>query len=268
MGDYVDIALAILGLLVLGGGVGVLSAALGVGGGVLMVPAFSSLIPGMDMNTAKGTSLLIIIFVASFNSWRMNRGDMKSPWSLAITLAAGSLVGGYLGAYLTGKLNDSAVTWIFISLLAFAGFRALFLKQTVVHEDEVRRRQILTVVIGFGAGFVAGATGTGGGAVFVPFVLWAGLCSNERVVALSNTVMVATAFASTIGHLFGESTFEMDWTVGQVNFMLAPCVFLGAIATAPLGRAINRSLSFERRRVVMGGLLLLITARLLYRVLA
>lgn len=252
----------------LGVGVGLVSAALGVGGGVLMVPAFVTFIPGMDLNTAKGSSLFIIVFVAALNSFRMNRGTMRSPWDVVGLVAAGSVFGGYLGGWVTGLMSDTSVTWIFVSLLAFAGIRILFLKQTVVLEEDVRMRRALSITLGLVCGFVAGATGTGGGAVLVPFVLWAGIASNERVVALSNTVMVATCAAGLMAHLMAPQTVDMAWTHGLVNVTWAPLIFLGAIAGAPYGRELNSRLSFERRRVVMATLLLALAARLLFRVLA
>lgn len=266
-GITVDILIFILLMLAVGAGVGILSAALGIGGGVLMVPAFILLLPEMDMNTAKGSSLLAIVFVASYNSWRMNRDDMKTPWDVIGAIAGGSIVGGYFGAWVTSLLTDAAATLVFVGLLFFAAFRTFFVKQHTVGEDQIRRRQAVSMVIGLASGIVAGATGTGGGAILVPLVLWAGIVSNERVVAMSNTVMAASAFAAMLAHLFARQTVDLDWTYGLVDISLAPLVFVGAVAAAPLGRRINSHLSFERRRVVMGVLLFVIAARLLYRVI-
>lgn len=255
----------ILVILAVGLGVGVVSAALGVGGGVLMVPVFLFVFPDMDMNTAKGSSLLAIIFVAAFNSWRLNRGVMKNPRNVVIAISAGAVVGGFIGGWLTGRMPDGAVTWIFVGLLSFAAIRTFLLKTRVVHEEDVRRRRVAAAMIGLLSGFVAGATGTGGGAVLVPLTLWAGLVSNERVVALSNTVMASTAVAGTLAHFASERTMDTAMTYGLVNVSLAPVVIVAAIASAPLGYWINRHLSLERRRVVMGVLLLVIAARLVYR---
>jgi uncharacterized membrane protein YfcA len=164
-------------------------------------------------------------------------------------------------------MSETAVTWIFIGLLAVAAIRTFFLKTPTVDESAVRRRQAVSTAVGAASGIVGGATGTGGGAILVPLALWTGICSNERVVALSNTVMAATAAASALGHFFAERLSDLAYTYGQVNVALAPFVFLGAVAAAPLGRRINANLSLERRRIVMGALLLLIAARLMNRAL-
>jgi uncharacterized membrane protein YfcA len=264
----VEFLLFIITMLAVGCGVGILSAALGIGGGILMVPAFLTLYPQMDIHTAKGSSMFIIIFVATYNALRMNRGDMRNPMKLINSIAIGSIIGGFIAGWLTAKLTDAYASWIFIALLLFAAARTFLLKEKEVTEDQVQKRTLTAATIGLLSGIVAGATGTGGGAVFVPFALMAGIVSNKRVVALSNAVMAVAAAAGTIAYLTAPKTTDMDWTIGLTNISLAPFVILGAVAAAPLGRKLNHHLSFNRRRIVMAFLLVLITIRLALRTLA
>ena len=261
------IALYCLGMLVLGAGVGLISAALGLGGGILMVPAFLTFVPGMDAHTAKGTSLFIIIFVAALNTWRLNRGQKSRNWDVAGAMAAGSIVGGYAGAWVTSRLPDEAVIWIYIVFLVGAALRTFFIKPVVIREEQVRRRTGIAVLIGMVAGAVGGGTGTGGGLLMVPLALIAGIITNERVVALSNTVMVATSIAGTVAHFTAPQTLSLPGTIGHVNLALTPLVFLGAQLAAPLGHRLEIMLTLPRRKVVMGVLLLVIGFRLAYEVL-
>lgn len=260
-----DLALFILTMLAIGAGVGIISAALGVGGGVLMVPMFMYLYPDMDINTAKGSSLIIIAVVAVYNTFKMNRGAMKNPYSFIAVISIGTLFGGYCGGKITTLLTNTQTTWIFIGFILFAAIRTFFLKERVVREDEVTKRTPVAMLIGALSGTVSGATGTGGGAIFVPCALWSGIVSNTRVVALSNAVMIAAATAGAIAHITAPSTLQADWTYGLANISFAPCIILGAIASAPLGRYINHNLSLNRRRIVMGSLLLIIALRVLMR---
>ena len=257
----------VLQLLLIGVSVGLISNALGLGGGIVMVPAFLLFVDGMDTNTAKGSSLLIIMLVASVNAWRLNVGYEHKPWKLAATIALGSIVGGYFGAWVTGLMPDVVVTWLFIGFLALVAIRTFFIIPPHVSADQVRQRNLLAVVVGFCAGTVAGATGTGGGAVLVPMVLMAGIITNERVVALSNMVMIATATAATAAHLMAKASTNLPHVVGHVDLALAPLVFIGAMASAPLGRRLNLILTIKRRRVVLGILLLVIVVRLVNRAL-
>ena len=256
-----------VGMVVLGVGAGAINASLGLGGGVIMVPAFIEF-AGLDPHTAKGTSLFIIIFIAALNAWRLNRGLGPAPWRTAVLLASGSVVGGYFGGWATARLGGTTVLWLFVGILGVIGLRTFFLEHRIVTDEDVRRRVGVAGVIGVLAGLVSGGTGTGGGAVLVPLALMAGLATNERVVGLSNLVMVATALAATAAHFRAERLCDMPWTIGQVNLALAPLVFVGAQLGSPWGKRLNSALTLGRRRVVMGVLLVVLAGRLIARALA
>jgi len=253
-------------MLLLGCAVGMTSAALGLGGGIFMVPAFLFFVEGMDAHTAKGTSLFIIIFVSAVNTWRMNR-NQPPQYGLAAVIACGSIVGGYFGSWITTKLPEAGVIWLFIALLAFVGVRTFFITPRKVHDEDVRTRNALAIGIGTLASIVGGATGTGGGAVLVPLALMAGLVTNERAVALSNTVMVVTSISGTVASFLAPKTADLPWTFGHVSIALAPLVFIGAQLITPVAGRFEKWLTLERRKVVMGILLLAMTAGLIWKTL-
>lgn len=253
----------------IGVAVGLISNVLGLGGGVVMVPAFLLFVDGMDMNTSKGTSLLVITFVAAVNAWRLNKAQSKPDYRLAATLAVTSMLGGFGAGYLTTLLPDDIVSLVFILFMVIIAVRTFFMQQPTVDEEAVTSRMGPALGIGLFSGAVGGATGTGGGAVLVPLALMAGLTSNSRVVALSNTVMAATAAASAAAHMLATRTTELEGiTIGQVYPELVPYVFIGAMAVAPLGRMLNAKLSLRWRKLLLGGLLLFITLRLIWRMVA
>lgn len=254
-------------MLLLGCAVGMISTSLGLGGGIVMVPAFLYFVDGMDAHTAKGTSLFIIVFVSAMNAVRMNRGRKDRQFGLVAAIASGSIVGGYVGSWVTTKISDVGVIWVFIALLGFVGVRTFFIKPRIVRREDVRVRNLLALLFGALAGLVGGATGTGGGAVLVPLALMAGLVTNERAVALSNTVMVLTSVSGTVAHLFAPRTVDLPWTFGHVNFALAPLVFIGAQLITPVAHRFERWLTLPRRKVVMGVLLLVMTAGLIWKTL-
>jgi len=252
--------------LLVGVAVGLISNGLGLGGGILMVPAFLTIVPVMDLNTAKGSSLLIIVFVAAINAWRLGRCLPHRPWKLAGTIAAASVVGGYTAGWATSRMPETPVALIFIVLLVLLALRTFLLRPHVVREDEVRERNVMAGTIGLVTGIFSGATGTGGGAVLIPLALMTDIVSNEHVVALSNHVMVATCAAGTLAHLLAPRTTNLPWTFGHVNLAMAPLVLLGSMAVGPWGRQINRHLTLERRRLVMGVLLAAIAVKFLCRI--
>jgi len=260
--------LFLAGMFVVGCCVGVMNAALGIGGGILMVPALREAIPGMDAHTAKGTSLFLIIFVAALNAWRQNRGRSDVPWRLAAMLAGGSVLGGYAGAWVTGRLSGGAVTWIFVVLVLAVAVRLFLSEARALGQGAARQADAIAFAIGLATGITSGMTGIGGGLVLVPLVLLAGLASNERVTALSNLVMAATCMASTYVHLTAARTLELPGTVGQVCLAVAPAIFLGAQLGSPLGQWVNAHLSYSKRKTVLVVLLLLVAVRMASRALA
>ncbi len=251
----------------LGLAVGIISASLGLGGGILMVPAFLTFNPGMDAHTAKGTSLCVIIFVAAANAWRLNKHfSVPPPWRLAAWLSTGAIVGSYSGVWITSMLSERMVLGIFLVLMLFLSLRTFLLQQ--VHVDrETPHSRAVPLSIGFAAGLAGGATGIGGGGVLVPLVLYAGLITNERVSGLSNMVMVCTCTVGALAHLQATSTYPMAGVWGQLYLPLVPFVVLGAQVGSRFGIKLNTWLTLPRRRIILGGLLLIIAARILYRLL-
>lgn len=260
-----DAVLYVFGMIVLGVGVGIFSAALGLGGGLLMVPAFMFFISGMDEHTAKGTSLFIIILVSASNAWRLNKDLPKVPWRLAGVLASGSIVGSYMGAWVTTRMSNRAVLVIFLVFVVAVGLNSFRMKEKQVREEDVHRHNIFAVIIGFFAGLAGGATGTGGGAVLLPLALSIGIVSNRGAVALSSMVMVATSVAGSVPHLMATPVYTGAGTVGHVALSLVPLTFIGAQLGSEPGVRINHMLTLPRRRLVMGGVLLYIAARLAIR---
>lgn len=249
-------------MILVGVGVGLISNIVGLGGGILMVPAFLTFVPGMDPHTAKGTSLFIIIFVAATNAWRLHRGVSDPPWRTAGWLALGSIAGGYGAAWLTTWLPDKVILAGFLALVVLLAIQMFLLNAPTGREGGSGKYTLKTSIVGLLSGAVGGATGTGGGAVLVPLALKTGLSTNARVVGLSNLVMIPTSMAASIAHLMAAPLFHGPGTVGHVNFPLVPLVFVGAQLGSPIGRWVNARLALRQRRMLLGVMLVLIAMRM------
>jgi len=115
---------AILSYLGVGLTVGILSALLGIGGGVLLVPALL-FIWACSMHTAIGTSLAVIAVGSLAAATRhFMLGNVDLP--LAGALAVGMVVGGFfIGAPLAEMLPGEILKKIFGVLLIVAGLRMI-----------------------------------------------------------------------------------------------------------------------------------------------
>lgn len=100
---------------------GGLSALLGVGGGVVMVPAMVVLF-GFGQHLAEGTSLAVIIPTALVGATRHARNGY-TRWGLGLTVGAGGLLGGLAGGSVAQLLPADGLQAAFAVLLVVAGAR-------------------------------------------------------------------------------------------------------------------------------------------------
>jgi uncharacterized membrane protein YfcA len=115
-----------LGALIVAAGlvVGVLSALLGVGGGLLMVP-FMVVALGEGQHLAEGTSLLVIVPTAIVGSLANLRTDFVS-WRHAALLGVGGTAGAYAGASIALQLDSGRLQTLFGVFLGVMGARQIY----------------------------------------------------------------------------------------------------------------------------------------------
>ena len=105
---------------------GVTSGLFGVGGGIVMVPAMFYLLK-VDIKTAIGTSLVVIIPTAISGALKhQHLGHID--WRVAASLVPLAITGGFLGAYLTGHLPADLLKRLFGGLLVAAGVYTIFFR--------------------------------------------------------------------------------------------------------------------------------------------
>lgn len=116
--------LEIVALLVIGLAAGTLAGLLGIGGGVLMVPAMV-LLMGFEQHVAQGTSLLVIIPAAVAGSWT-HHGHGRLVLRDAGALATGGVVGALIGSLTALSLDEGLLQRLFAILLIGVALRMLF----------------------------------------------------------------------------------------------------------------------------------------------
>ncbi|MGB7548363.1 MAG: sulfite exporter TauE/SafE family protein [Terracidiphilus sp.] len=111
-------------ILLVGLAVGVFSGIVGLGGGILFVPALVWLL-GMDQHRAQGTSLGALLapvgLLAFMEYYRKGNADIR----VAALLAVGFFVGGYFGAAGAQYVSDFWLRRIFAVTLIVVGGRML-----------------------------------------------------------------------------------------------------------------------------------------------
>jgi uncharacterized membrane protein YfcA len=113
-----------IGLLVLGLASGVLAGLLGVGGGIIMVPAMVVLV-NIPPAVAKGTSLAVIIPTSVMGTWRNRRNrNVDLPVSTIVGLAG--VVSAYLASRVAIGMSASLSNVLFALLLLAVAARMLW----------------------------------------------------------------------------------------------------------------------------------------------
>ncbi|MBA3740211.1 MAG: sulfite exporter TauE/SafE family protein, partial [Chloroflexi bacterium] len=105
---------------------GFLAGLLGIGGGVLMVPAMVLLL-GFDQHVAQGTSLMVVIPAALTGSYTHHRNGRLFLRDAAI-LAAGGVIGAVIGAVFALSIDDDILRRLFAGFLLVIAVRMLLPK--------------------------------------------------------------------------------------------------------------------------------------------
>jgi uncharacterized membrane protein YfcA len=112
-------------LIVVGVLAGVISGFVGVGGGIIMVPAMVWLL-GYSQHQAQGTSLAVIMFPVVFLAVRnYYRAGMIDP-KVVLVIALAFVVGGYFGSKWSLALPMATVQKVFGVLMLVASFKLIF----------------------------------------------------------------------------------------------------------------------------------------------
>ena len=111
-------------LIIIGLVAGALSGFVGVGGGIIIVPALVYLL-GLSQFEAQGTSLLLMLppigILAAMNYYQSGAVN----WKYASVIALTFVVGGYFGSKITLKLDETLVKLIFGLLMLLVAIKMI-----------------------------------------------------------------------------------------------------------------------------------------------
>jgi uncharacterized membrane protein YfcA len=108
-------------LVAIGAFAGWIAGLLGVGGGIVIVPALM-VIFGVPPVLAKGTSLAVIVPTSIIGTWR-NRKTRNLDVRVAGVVGTAGVASAVLGGWLAGRLADTASSYLFAVLLAAVAVR-------------------------------------------------------------------------------------------------------------------------------------------------
>jgi hypothetical protein len=106
--------------------VGFLSSLLGIGGGIIHVPALTSLL-NFPIHIATATSHFILAIMALGGTVvHIIQGNLSGEWTRTLSIGAGVIIGAQIGARFSHKLNGQIIVRVLAIALAFVGMRLLY----------------------------------------------------------------------------------------------------------------------------------------------
>ncbi|WP_245831983.1 sulfite exporter TauE/SafE family protein [Solemya velesiana gill symbiont] len=253
--------------LLLGSIAGLFAGLLGVGGGLIIVPALiwvfrgSGFSPDLIVHLAVGTSLATIV-VTSISSVRAHHKRGAVLWKQVLELAPGIVVGAWIGAAVADYLPTLWLQRVFASFVIVVGLQMAFGGKTDAHR-ELPGLGGMSLAGGL-IGMVSAIVGIGGGSMTVPFLNWCSV-NIRNAVATSAACGLPIAVAGTIGFVvagWGDAGLPL-WSTGFVYWPGFLCIVCASVLLAPLGARMAHTLPVNALKRVFSVLLLVVGARML-----
>jgi len=236
-------------LVLVGLGVGVIAALLGIGGGILLVPFLPGL-TGWNSHQVVAVTLLIILFNSFINMWWYNKRGMVN-WDVLAFWGPFAGVGAFAGSYLALKVEGENIRMSLLVILSL-----MILKFTSDYFKNPRDKKLFTSsnwsplkgVFGGVVGLLSGFCGIGTGLVSTILFISRRWVLKDEVAPTGNGVMFFVSAASVISFMLFGSVQSVDFNflmAAKVEIaLLASTVFVSSFYLRPFNPMISDNLRF------------------------
>jgi len=246
---------------------GFMAGLLGVGGGIIIVPALYYAFTVLDfelvtrMHLAVGTSLAIIIptsIISTKTHMEYDAVDFKMVKSFGLFI----LIGVILGTFLAVNLKTPTLV-LFFSIFSFmVGLFFIFLREKLV-ENPKTISYIIKNISGIVIGFISVPLGIGGGSLMVPFMRTFGY-DIRKSIGTAAAVGFLIAISGTITMIIGGkiiNNINTPFSVGYIN-LLGFAVFVPVtMVMARLGAKAVYKINKKLLSKIFGTFLLIVSVR-------
>jgi hypothetical protein len=242
-------------LLVLGLIAGFCSASLGIGGGVIIVPALLLLFD-YEIKKTIGTSLATIVptaLVGVITHYIIKSDNIK--FLIVLFVVMGSIIGAKFGAKLADKISSKILRRSFALLLLFVGLKLIGIVNIPTEQISNITVYPILIILGLVVGSASALFGIGGGVIMVPALdLFFGLSMHEAI-ATSLTVILPTTFAGAIFHRKFNNI-----NTKAIKFLI-PTSLIGAV----FGAIVANRLPSVTLKIIFGIFIILCSIRIFLR---
>ncbi|MDX1810592.1 MAG: sulfite exporter TauE/SafE family protein [Gammaproteobacteria bacterium] len=252
--------------LIIGGLAGFSAGLLGIGGGLIMVPALAFLLPFLHfdpeiiMHMAIATSLVAIVPTAMMSAYRHSRHQAIN-WRYAWQLTPGLIIGAIAGAMLVIHISRTPLQIIFSIFLLLISLY-MILGQPLPRADKEGSRCLLNRLISLLIGGISALLGVGGGTMTVPFLVWRG---QEIHIAVGTSAFCGIPIAitaATVFFLFNQASASAAG-IGYIYWPGLLLMVVGSMFFTPLGARLAHQLSTSKLKRIFAALLIFVAFSLL-----
>ncbi len=248
-------------------GAGFMAGLLGVGGGIVMVPALYYAFTVLDfdivtrMHLSVGTSLAIIIptsIISTMTHKEYNAVDFKMVRSFGVFI----LVGVIGGTFLAVNLKTPALVLFFSIFALMVGLFFIFLREKLV-DNPKQISALVKNISGVIIGFISVPLGIGGGSLMVPFMRTFGY-DIRKSIGTAAAVGFLIAVTGTITMITGGKIIDnvnTPYSVGYIN-LLGFAVFVPVtMVMARIGAKVVHKIDKKLLSKIFGIFLILVSIR-------
>ena len=253
---------------------GIIGSLLGLGGGIILVPALTILFD-MPIHEAIGLSFIGVLVNSSSSSLVYIKNGITDI-RLSSILEIGAAIGSIIGAYTALLMESNILSIIFGIVLGYVAID-MYRKTRTMKENNIKRelnsgekreyfeestkkmvkysllRKKEGIILSSVGGIFAGLLGVGGGAIFVPIM--------NRIMNVPIKVAIATSsFIIGITSFIGALVFLK---YGFFDPVLAAPTIIGMFIGAQIGPGINQYIKKDLLLKIFIGVLIYIAIRML-----
>jgi uncharacterized membrane protein YfcA len=254
--------------LALGAFVGFCAGLLGIGGGLILVPALYylfktfGLVDGGEeffIHTALATSMAIILPTGMSSSWAQVKRKAVD-WSLIKLMTPGLVLGVIVGIMIVTKMDGYILKVIFAIGLSLIALSIIFKKETDLSFPALKQKRYaypFSTMFGIAATFL----GIGGAVLNVPYLNRAGVPLKSSIAA-GSVLGVIIALIATIGYMVTG-----DGALGYINLYAFLMIVPASVLMAPFGVKVSHSLPVLKLKIIFATLLVIVALNMIYEVL-
>ena len=248
-------------------GAGFMAGLLGVGGGIVMVPALYYAFTVLDfdivtrMHLSVGTSLAIIIptsIISTMTHKEYDAVDFKMVKSFGVFILAGVIGGTFLAV----NLKTPALVLFFSIFALMVGLFFIFLREKLV-DNPKQISAIVKNISGVIIGFISVPLGIGGGSLMVPFMRTFGY-DIRKSIGTAAAVGFLIAVTGTITMITGGKIIDnvnTPFSIGYIN-LLGFAVFVPVtMVMARIGAKVVHKIDKKLLSKIFGIFLILVSMR-------